>query len=108
MVEGWEAGCSALHRKAGTPALHPPAVSQYTLPCAPQPIYPVHGARATRFDDESLFFFLSFFLSIYLYLLSVAVMTLGDDSVMLLLLLLLHLCCTRRESYITYRFYQRD
>lgn len=35
---GWEAGCSALHRKARTSALHPPAVAQCTLPCAPPPI----------------------------------------------------------------------
>jgi len=41
-------------RKARTPALHPPAVSQCTLPCAPPPMYPVYSARATRLDDESL------------------------------------------------------
>jgi len=72
-VGGWEAGCSALHRKAGTPALHPPAVSQCTLPCAPPPIYPVHGARATRLDDGSLV---------------VDVTAHGDDSVIVIVLLL--------------------
>lgn len=70
---GWEAGCSALHRKAGTPALHPPAVSQCTLPCAPPSIYPVHGARATRLDDGSL---------------AVNVTAHGDDSVVVIVLLL--------------------
>lgn len=37
-ARGWEAGCSVLHRKARTSALHPPAVAQCTLPCVPPSI----------------------------------------------------------------------
>lgn len=53
-ARGWEAGCSVLHRKVRTSALHPPAVAQCTLPCVPPLTWPVHGARAMRLDVTKL------------------------------------------------------